>query len=224
MGRLDKILVVDLEATCWEKDPPEGQKKEIIEIGMCDLDIKNKKIENKQSIIVKPMFSTISEYCTKLTTITQEQVDAGIQFKDACDIVYKRRSESGVRVWSSYGDYDRIQFEGECDLKGVKYPLTSKHINVKTLFALAYNIPKEVGLAGALNILKMPLDGTHHRGDDDAWNIAKILLHIINRLRTNDNSDRFLEDRKKDCGYIKGGYIPPDPPLNPVPPHLRDQE
>jgi inhibitor of KinA sporulation pathway (predicted exonuclease) len=26
----------------------------------------------------------------------------------------------------------------------------------------------------ALNILKLPLDGTHHRGIDDAKNIAKI--------------------------------------------------
>ena len=32
--KLDRILVVDVEATCWEGDPPPGQISEIIEIGL----------------------------------------------------------------------------------------------------------------------------------------------------------------------------------------------
>ena len=31
--KLDRILVVDIEATCWEGNPPPGQTSEIIEIG-----------------------------------------------------------------------------------------------------------------------------------------------------------------------------------------------
>ena len=30
-----------------------------------------------------------------------------------------------------------------------------------------------------LTILKHPLEGTHHRADDDAWNIAAILARLI---------------------------------------------
>ena len=37
--KLDQILVVDVEATCWEGDPPPGQISEIIEIGLCVLDV-----------------------------------------------------------------------------------------------------------------------------------------------------------------------------------------
>jgi inhibitor of KinA sporulation pathway (predicted exonuclease) len=33
--RLDQILVVDVESTCWEGEPPDGQEPEIIEIGLC---------------------------------------------------------------------------------------------------------------------------------------------------------------------------------------------
>ena len=36
------------------------------------------------------------------------------------------------------------------------------------------NWEKEVGMA--LDKLGLPLEGTHHRGVDDAWNIAKILV------------------------------------------------
>ena len=37
--KLDRILVVDVEATCWEGDPPPGQISEILEIGLCVLDV-----------------------------------------------------------------------------------------------------------------------------------------------------------------------------------------
>lgn len=33
----DKVIVIDIEATCWEKgQTPENQKREIIEIGICN--------------------------------------------------------------------------------------------------------------------------------------------------------------------------------------------
>jgi len=34
-------------------------------------------------------------------------------------------------------------------------------------------------MSGALEMLNMPLEGTHHRGVDDAKNIAKILRWIL---------------------------------------------
>lgn len=38
-------------------------------------------------------------------------------------------------------------------------------------------------MAQALELLNIPLEGTHHRGGDDAWNIAGILAKLI--LKTN---------------------------------------
>jgi inhibitor of KinA sporulation pathway (predicted exonuclease) len=37
--RLDQILVVDVESTCWAGAPPTGQISEIIEIGVCPVDV-----------------------------------------------------------------------------------------------------------------------------------------------------------------------------------------
>jgi len=74
MGRkLDKIIVVDVESTCWKGKPSEGQINEIIEVGLG--------IINKQSYIVKPKLSIISNFCTELTSITQEMVDKGKEDK-----------------------------------------------------------------------------------------------------------------------------------------------
>ena len=47
--------------------------------------------------------------------------------------------------------------------------------NVKELFYDLKGLKKKVGMNGALEILQIPLEGTHHRGVDDAKNIAKIL-------------------------------------------------
>jgi inhibitor of KinA sporulation pathway (predicted exonuclease) len=38
-------------------------------------------------------------------------------------------------------------------------------------------------MAGALERLGLPLEGTHHRAVDDAWNIAAILSAILKKYR-----------------------------------------
>lgn len=179
---LDQVLIVDVEATCWEGPVPAGQESEIIEIGICALDVASGQRLEKQSILVRPTHSSISPFCTQLTTLTQEQVDQGISFAEACALL-KEKYASKERVWASYGDYDRLQFERQCQSQQVSYPFGPRHINVKVLFSLLHALPREVGMAEALRILNFPLEGVHHRGDDDAWNIAGIFAEILRRGR-----------------------------------------
>lgn len=88
---------------------------------------------------------------------------------------------SKQRTWASYGAYDRKQFNRECQNKGIEYPFSQEHINIKNLLALTQNWKREVGMATALERLGFPLEGTHHRGVDDAWNIAKIFAWLLAR-------------------------------------------
>lgn len=37
--KLDQILVIDVESTCWDGPTPDGQSSEIIEIGVCTVDV-----------------------------------------------------------------------------------------------------------------------------------------------------------------------------------------
>ena len=176
--KLDKILVIDVEATCWEGDPPPNQTSEIIEIGVCVLDVATGERSAPRAIMVKPQQSTLSEYCTQLTTITSEMLADGMDFTDACTLLMKEY-DAPRRTWASYGDYDRLQFVKQCGESGIPYPFGRTHINVKNLLALQYKLKREVGLRQGLALLSKPFDGTLHRGADDAWNIAEVLSHIL---------------------------------------------
>ena len=180
--KLDQILVIDLEATCWQGDPPEGQESDIIEIGICTLEVATGRRLDRASIIVRPERSAVSAYCTTLTTLTQEEVEQGISLREASNLLQTRYG-SKERLWASFGDYDRLMFQQECETHGVEYPFGKGHINVKSLFAVAQNLHRELPLDKAMAWLDFPLEGHHHRGEDDAWNIARILGHLLLRAR-----------------------------------------
>jgi inhibitor of KinA sporulation pathway (predicted exonuclease) len=177
--KLDQILVIDVEATCWPGAPPDGQESEIIEIGICPVDVATGDRLEKDSILIKPTHSRVSEFCTQLTSLTQKQVDKnGISFARACALL-ERDYGSKKRVWASYGDYDRNLFQRQCDARDVHYPFSAGHINVKSLFGIMHALPYEVGMARAMAMCALEIEGLHHRGDDDAWNIALLLSHLI---------------------------------------------
>jgi inhibitor of KinA sporulation pathway (predicted exonuclease) len=181
--RLDHILVIDVESTCWDGGyPPHGAANDIIEIGLVPLELATGHRLEKRSILVKPERSRVSPFCTELTTLTQEQVDGGLLFKDACRIL-EDEYLSQERLWASFGDYDRRQFEKQCRDQGVRYPFGPSHLNGKTHFAITRGLPTEVGLPQAMALMKLKLDGTHHRGDDDAWSIAAVLWELLKKAR-----------------------------------------
>ena len=174
----DTVVIVDVESTCWENEEEAKQNtSEIIEIGVCTLDITSGKPDKKRSIFVKPTESTISPFCTQLTTITPEMVEeSGIAFADACQILeddYQTKSQ----MWLSWGNYDRNMFITQCERQKVSYPYSTHHCNLKNLFANFYG--NRMGLEQALATINLKLEGTHHRGDDDAWNIARVLSHLL---------------------------------------------
>lgn len=180
--RLEQTLVVDLESTCWEGAPPADQVSDIIEIGICPIDVAACERLEKHSILVRPLRSEISPFCTQLTTLTAAHLEGAGTLADACRTL-KRDFHSGDRLWASWGDYDRRQFERVCREQQIGYPFGVGHLNVKTLFAVAFGLEREIGLSEAYDFLGMQMEGTHHRGDDDAWNIAAILCLLLQRIR-----------------------------------------
>jgi inhibitor of KinA sporulation pathway (predicted exonuclease) len=175
--KYDQILIVDIESTCWEVPQPDNLS-EIIEIGITPIDTNSGDLLESRSIIVKPEHSEVSDYCTRLTTITQEDVNSGIPFKDACHILVDEYYAKKY-AWGSYGYYDKKQFMAQCRRENIEYPFSNDHINIKMLFALKYSLKRNVGMTKALRMLGMPLIGIHHRGIDDSRNIANILSRIL---------------------------------------------
>lgn len=173
------LNVVDVEATCWNGERPPGAVNEIIEIGIAVVDLASAQRVRRHGIVVRPERSEVSAFCTDLTGITQDEVDTGMSFAQAC-VVLADEFDSGARMWASWGDYDRNQFTRQCAEAAVPYPFGSRHVNAKALFAVEYSLSRS-GMASALRKAGLPLEGRHHRGEDDAWNIAALVLHLRER-------------------------------------------
>gem|GEM_PF-275471 len=181
-GHLGQMVVIDVESTCWDAAPPEGEENEIIEIGVCVVDVASGDRLARDSILVRPERSRVSPFCTALTSLTPEQVAAGVPFAEACAMLRERYS-THQRVWASYGDYDRRQFEIQCVRRAVEYPFGPGHINVKNLLATVCGLPWEVGMREAMESLALPLEGAQHRGVDDAWNTGLLVSALIGQRR-----------------------------------------
>ena len=175
----DMVLLIDLEATCWKGRPPEGMKSEIIEIGISAVDYKTKEIRLRDTIIVKPEYSEVSDFCTELTTLTQEYLDEhGVSFAEACKIL-ETKFKTRDRIWMSFGNYDKNQFKKDCKSKNVNYPFSQNYFNIKTLISFAYGLPKDLGVKQALDYFGFEFEGIPHRGGDDAFNTAKLVKPIF---------------------------------------------
>ncbi|MGW4498961.1 exonuclease domain-containing protein [Micromonospora sp. NPDC004336] len=178
------LNVVDVEATCWDGQPPPGSVHEIIEIGLTVVDVSARRRLSRHRVLVRPARSTVSGFCTALTGLTQAEVDRGVTFAEACRILVEEH-EAGHRPWASWGEYDRRQFARQSRADGVAYPFgyptERTHTNAKAVFATAYGLRRKPGMHHALQIAGLPLDGRHHRGEDDAWNIAALVLDLVGR-------------------------------------------
>ncbi len=74
-----------------------------------------------------------------------------------------------------------LRFKQDSKLYSVPFPIAYPHVNLKQLFTDTQGLPKRYGMAQALELAGIELEGTHHRGIDDARNIAKLLPLILGR-------------------------------------------
>ncbi|QTD39020.1 exonuclease domain-containing protein [Polaribacter batillariae] len=178
---IDKIIVIDLEATCWEVDGDyQKEHSEIIEVGVCELSVTTGEITKSIGILVKPEHSEISPFCTQLTSITPKMIEEeGVSLTEACNILMKEY-QSEYYQFAGYGAYDQRFFREQCKKKNIFYPMHHSYTNVKVALSKKLGIRRGLGMDKALQKLNIPLEGTHHRGVDDAKNIAKILRWTLN--------------------------------------------
>ncbi len=177
------FLVIDLEATCDEERRIPSRHMEIIEIGSVLVDAATLALVAEHQTFVKPVrHPVLTEFCTKLTTITQADVENAPGFPEA--VASLTRFIGGREVlFCSWGDYDRRQFEQDAKFHKVALPFGENHLNVKKQFSTQLGEETRYGMAGALRRVGLPLQGTHHRGIDDARNIARLLPWVLGRER-----------------------------------------
>ena len=176
-------IILDLEATCWKTRPP-NHKNETIEIGAVAID-ENKNILGEFNEMIKPLVHPVlSDFCKELTSINQEMIDKA----DTYPIVLERFQEwiqsFGEEYYlCSWGFYDKNQFKLDCELHGLPTDWLKQHMSIKHQHGKVRGLKRNMGMKGALKFEGFELDGTHHRGIDDARNIAKIFLKCFDKWK-----------------------------------------
>lgn len=176
-------VVIDVEATCDDGGSVPRHEMEIIEIGAVLVAAGTLEPVDEFQAFIRPVrHPRLTPFCTRLTSITQDDVDAAAGFAQVfdglCRWIY---AHPAPHVFGSWGDYDQRQFQQDCDFHVVPYALPHRHLNLKRAFSQQLSIPKKLGMAGALAHVGLALAGTHHRGIDDARNIARLLPFALGK-------------------------------------------
>jgi inhibitor of KinA sporulation pathway (predicted exonuclease) len=173
-------IIFDLEATCWETRGS-GQRNEIIEIGALKFNEVGEKIDEFCAFVYPKLNPILSPFCKQLTHIKQSDIDSALPFPEVL---------SGFQEWigedyllCSWGLYDRNQLKADCKLHELPGTWAERHISLKHQHPEVRGIGKRMGMARALELEGFQLEGTHHRGIDDARNISKIFLKYLGQWK-----------------------------------------
>lgn len=177
----DKIIIFDLETTCWEGREFAYRWREIISLGACILDIKSLQIIEKFHMICKPEKSEISDYCTKITGITKEQAENGVDFEFMCKSIIEKFNTKSYPCAAWGQDSDKLYYD--CRSKECKYPFSNETINISLLYSVVFGKPYNNGLERSLAELGMKFEGEKHDPYWDSYNAARILKYLMEKSR-----------------------------------------
>lgn len=180
-----QLLIVDLEATCWDGDVPDvGRRQtvddmEVIEFG-CVVATTEGAVLDARSFMVQPVLRPLlSAFCIELTSIRQQDVDAAPVYREVIEEIDAWLQPYQLTAWGSWGDYDKNQLLAEQQRHGQAPSfLALEHINLKKRWREGRAANRRSGLPAALAHHGLQFEGCHHRGIDDARNIARLVPFI----------------------------------------------
>lgn len=171
-----RYLIIDLEATCDDQGSVPRDEMEIIEIGAVLLDPAPWAITDEFDAFVRPVRNPrLTPFCTRLTSITQSDVDAAAGFREVVGELQRWLEPYRLTAWGSWGNYDRRQMQQDCDFHYMPFPLAAPHVNLKDRFTKRLKLPRRPGLGKGLQIAGIEFAGTPHRAIDDVRNIARLM-------------------------------------------------
>jgi 3'-5' exoribonuclease 1 len=172
-----RIVVVDVEATCWKKGVF-SRNKETIEIGAVRLlpDRAPSMWPEFQTFVRPRRLPRLSSFCRELTGITQENVDAAPAFPEALRLFLEWAQPLERIVLATWSHYDLWQLDLDLEAHGLPR-LTLPFLDVKKLTARTVGSKSLEEAAREL----APDDGAmpRHRAIGDARRTARILCRLL---------------------------------------------
>jgi inhibitor of KinA sporulation pathway (predicted exonuclease) len=174
-----RIVVVDVEATCWKKGVF-SRKKETIEIGavLLLLDRAHAEWPEFQTFVRPQRLPRLSSFCRELTGISQENVDAAPSFPEALQLFLEWSQPLEQVVLASWSHYDAWQLDLDLEAHGLP-KLALPFLDVKKLAAhiVGSKNLEETANELAPDCTAMP----RHRAIADARRTARILHRLLRR-------------------------------------------
>lgn len=180
--RHDRILFVDVELTCWQEAPPEGETPEIIEIGIAELDVATLEVGRSHSYLVRPVLSSVSEYCSDLTGITP--TDLRKRGRPLAEVYSSIAKDFGSRSkqWLAWGP-DRRAIDRDAFSKKLVSPFSAAFVDMGLEFKLSLGFSQSVSLTDAMAMAGLERSGRIHSGENDAVQTALLWAEMARRLR-----------------------------------------
>lgn len=202
---LDYLCVLDFEATCEEPNPPD-YIHEIIEFPVILLNLRTLQVDNEFHSFCRPLLQPLlSDFCERLTGISQAKVDRSATFVEVLQLFDKwlEDHELGSKYKFALAtdcpwDIKECLFP-QCVLSQTTFPpYATKWLDVRKMFSSFYRV-RSGNISGMLESLGLQFQGREHSGIDDAKNISRVLVQLIkdgcilkyNRFIPNDALQQF---------------------------------
>jgi 3'-5' exoribonuclease 1 len=176
-----RIVVVDVEATCWTKGVF-SRKKETIEIGAVKVLFGRaaSKWPEFQTFVRPQRLPRLSSFCRELTGITQENVDAAPTFPEALRLFLDWSQPLERVVLATWSRYDLWQLDLDLEAHGLP-KLAFPFIDVKKL--AARTVGAKSFEQAARQLTPESGDMPRHRAIADARRTARIVERLLKGIR-----------------------------------------
>jgi len=195
------LIVIDFEATCFEKPHNRSRTQEIIEFPACVINLETGEITDEFHRYLQPVeIPILSDYCKNLTKISQETVDncghlledVMKQFTIWLKMILKeknltlpkqrRGNLTGNCLLVTWGNWDfLIQLKNECNRKKIRKPSCFlQWCDLKELYIETYKTAEKFTFGDALEWSNLEFVGQPHSGIADARMTASLAHKMYN--------------------------------------------
>ena len=180
-------ILIDFEATCWEKhERKKHPYSEITEISAIAVNASYKIIDEFSELIKPKEEPELSEYCIKLTGITQQSIDSSRSFEEVIksfdDWVLKLDNKNKPIIVVAWGNYDQILLRKNLlrnNFTGEIRKHYKRFYNLQVRFEKLKHISgSNCKLTKALSLIGEAFEGKEHRGMADVKNMLKVYKYL----------------------------------------------
>jgi len=188
LQNLTHLLVIDFESTCWA-ERSNAPPPEIIEFPVILLCLSTgRQLSEFRQMVMPIEHPRLSNFCTELTGIGQQQVEAGIPLP-TCLVLYNQWLEKvssehgllpGAFTCCTWSDWDlNLCLENECRRKQVRKPASlNGWVDIRAVYREFYR-RRPQGLAAAMKEVGLMFEGREHSGIEDARNTARLVWKMV---------------------------------------------